>query len=86
MLKFPDGTVVGVNGLEEVMAELYAEGKKPTKETAEEAIKRLEARKNYIPSSYTVRRDYAYALLEKYRMYIEDRSGMKCGLKPHIDG
>jgi hypothetical protein len=75
MLKFPDGTCVGVNGLEEIMAELYAEGKKATNETAEEAIKRLEAKKNYIPSSYSVRREYAYALLDKYRTYIEDRSG-----------
>ncbi len=57
------------------MAELYAEGKKATEATAEEAIKRLEAKKNYIPSSYVVRREYAYALLDKYRTYIEDRSG-----------
>jgi hypothetical protein len=34
MLKFPDGTVVGVNGLEEIMAELYAEGKKATGATS----------------------------------------------------
>jgi hypothetical protein len=68
------------------MAELYAEGKKATNETAEEAIKRLEAKKNYIPSSHSVRREYAYALLDKYRTYIEDRSGMKCGLKSHLDG
>lgn len=75
MLKFPDGTSVGVNGLDEIMAELYAEGKKATDATAEEIIERLEAKKNYIPSSYSVRREYAYALLAKYRTYIEDRSG-----------
>jgi len=57
------------------MADLYAEGKKATDETAEETIKRLEAKKNYIPSSYSVRKEYAYALLNKYRTYIEDRSG-----------
>jgi len=57
------------------MAELYAEGKKATDDTAGEAIQRLEAKKNYIPSSYSVRREYAYALLDKYRAYIEDRSG-----------
>lgn len=85
MLKFRDGTCVGVNGLEEIMAELYAEGKKATEETAEEAIKRLEA-KNYIPSSYSVRKEYAHALFDKYRTYIEDQSGMKCGLKSHLDG
>jgi len=75
MLKFPDGTCVGVNGLEEIMAELYAEGKKATAETADEAIKRLEAKKNYIPSSYSVRKEYAFALLTKYRAYINDPSG-----------
>ena len=75
MLKFPDGTSVGVNGLDEIMAELCAEGKKATDATAEEIIERLEAKKNYIPSSYSVRREYAYALLAKYRTYIEDRSG-----------
>jgi len=75
MLKFRDGTFVGVNGLEETMAELYAEGKKATDETAEDAIQRLEAKKNYIPSSYNVRREYACALLDKYRAYIEDRPG-----------
>jgi hypothetical protein len=57
------------------MAKLYAEGKKATEETAEEALKKLEAKKNYIPSSYSVRREYAYALLDKFRTYIEDRSG-----------
>ena len=75
MLKFPDGTCVGVNGLDDIMAELYAEGKKATDATAEEIIERLEAKKNYIPSSYSVRKEYAYALLNKYRTYIEDRSG-----------
>ena len=75
MLKFPDGTSVGVNGLDEIMAELCAEGKKAPDATVEEIIERLEAKRNYIPSSYSVRKEYAYALLEKYRTYMEDRSG-----------
>ena len=75
MLKFPDGTWVGVNGLDEIMAELYAEGKKATDETAEEIIERLEAKKNYIPSSYNARKEYVYAVLINYRTYIQDRSG-----------
>ena len=57
------------------MAELYAEDMKPTDETAEEIMKRLEERKNYIPGSKRVRREYAYALLGAYRKYIKDRSG-----------
>jgi hypothetical protein len=75
MLKFPDGTWVGVNGLDEIMAELYSEGEKATEATAVEAIKRLEKKNNYIPSTYGVRKEYAYALLEKFKTYIEDQSG-----------
>jgi len=75
MLKFPDDTQVGVIGLDDIMAELYSEGRKATDETAEEIIKRLEAKKNYIPSSERVRKEYAYALLMEYRRYVKDRSG-----------
>ncbi len=60
------------------MAELYAENRKASDETAEEIIKKLEERKNYIPSSERVRRDYIYVLLKEYRKYIKERSG--CGL------
>ena len=75
MLKFPDDTQVGVIGLDDIMAELHAEGKKATDETAEEIIKTLEARNNYIPSSERVRKEYAYALLREYREYIKEQSG-----------
>ena len=75
MLKFSDGTCIGVNGLDEIMDELYAKGKKATDATAEEIIDRLEAKKNYIPSSSSVRKEYLYAVLIKYRTYIQDRSG-----------
>ena len=51
MLKFPDDTQVGVIGLDEIMAELYSEGRKASDETGKEIIKRLETRNNYIPSS-----------------------------------
>jgi len=57
------------------MAEVYAEDMKPNDKTAEEFIKRLEERKNYIPESERVRREYSYALLREYRKYIKDRSG-----------
>ena len=75
MLKFSDDTQVGVIGLDDIMAQLHAEGKKATDETAEEIIKRLEARNNYIPSSERVRKEYAYALLREYREYIKEQSG-----------
>jgi CBS domain containing-hemolysin-like protein len=77
MLTFPDDTQVGVIGLDDIMAELYGEGRKATDETAEEIIKRMEARKNYIPSSGRVRKEYSYVLLKEYRTYIKDRSGCR---------
>ena len=57
------------------MAEVYAEDMQATDKTAEEMMKRLEQRKNYIPGSERVRREYAYALLREYRKYVKDRSG-----------
>ncbi|MDF1592068.1 MAG: hypothetical protein P1P89_11180 [Desulfobacterales bacterium] len=75
MLKFSDDTQVGVIGLDEIMAELYTEGRKASDETAEEIINRLEARKNYIPSAERVRKEYAYVLLKEYRKFVMERSG-----------
>jgi formyltetrahydrofolate synthetase len=63
------------DGLEEIMAELYAEGGKATDELAEEIIERLEAKGNYIPSSDRARKEYAYVLLKEYRKYVKDQSG-----------
>jgi len=73
-LKFPDDTQVGVIGLDEIMAELYTEGRKATDEIAEEIINRLESRKNYIPSPERVRKEYAYILLKEYRQFVKERS------------
>jgi len=75
MLKFIDDTQIGVFGLEETLAELYSECRPANDEAAEEIIKRLEAHKNYIPSSDRARKDYAYALLKEYREYIKGRAG-----------
>lgn len=74
MLKFYDDTQVGVIGLDEIMAELYFEGRKASDETGKEIIERLEARNNYIPSSRRVRKEYAYVLLNEYRAYLKERS------------
>ena len=73
ILKFPDNTQVAVDGLVEIMADLYAEDRKVTHETAQEIINRLEEKKNYIPSSEQVRREYAYVLKQEYEKYIKDR-------------
>ena len=71
MLRFPDDTRVRVNGLNEIMADLYSEGRQPNKETAEEIIDRLEKNNNYIPPS--ARREYRSVLLKEYRDYVAGR-------------
>ncbi len=72
-MTFLDETQARVHGLDEILAELYAEGRKANDETAEEIISRLEARKNYIPDSDRVRREYAYILLKEYRTHIKEQ-------------
>jgi hypothetical protein len=74
MLKFPDGTKIRVAGLHEILADLYSEGRQANQETAEEIINRLEAQKNFVPSSDRTRREYAYVLLKEYRKYVEGRT------------
>ena len=74
-LTFPDGTQVGVFGLDEILAALYSEGRQVTRETAEEIISRLEAKKNYIPSSEPAHREYCSILMKEYRKYVEGRNG-----------
>jgi predicted nucleic-acid-binding protein len=74
MLKFPDNTQASVVGLDEILAQLYTEDRKATAETAEEIVNRLEEKKNFIPPSEHVRREYVYVLLKEYRNYIKDRS------------
>jgi hypothetical protein len=71
MLKFPDGSQIRVTGLDEILAELYSEGRKPNRETAEEILDRLEKNGNYIPPS--ARWEYRSGLLKEYRDYVADR-------------
>ena len=73
MLKFPDSTQIRVNGLNEILADLYSQGRQPNRETVEEIINRLEAQKNFIPSSDRTRKEYAYVLLKEYRKYLAER-------------
>ncbi len=75
MLRFPDDTRVRVNGLNEILADLYSEGRQANEETAEEIINRLEAKKNYIPSSDRTRKEFSYVLLKEYRKYVASRAG-----------
>jgi hypothetical protein len=73
MLTFPDDTQIRVTGLVEILADLYAEGRPANEKTAEEVLDRLEAKKNYIPSSDLARREYAYVLLKEYRTFFVSR-------------
>jgi hypothetical protein len=73
VLNFIDDSQVRVKGLDEIMADLFSEGRQPNDETAEEIMSRLEAEKNYIPSSDRARKEYAYVLLKEYRQYVKDR-------------
>jgi predicted transcriptional regulator len=74
MLSFPDDTQIGVNGLDDILSDLYHEGRQVNEETAEEIINRLEAKKNYIPSSDRARKEYSYVLLKEYRKYVKGQA------------
>ena len=74
MLTFPEDTQIRVNGLVEIMTDLYSEGRQANEETAEKIINGLEAKKNYIPSSDRARREYSYVLLKEYRKYIKSQA------------
>jgi hypothetical protein len=71
MLKFPDGTQIRVIGLDEILADLFSEGRQPNKETSEEILNRLEKNNNYIPPS--ARREYKSVLLKEYKDYVAGR-------------
>jgi hypothetical protein len=58
-------------GLDEIMAELYSEGKQPNKKTVEEILDRLEKNNNYIPPS--ARWEYKSVLLKEYNDYVASR-------------
>jgi hypothetical protein len=60
--------------LDEILADLYSEGRPANEETSEEIIDRLEAKKNFIPSSDRARKEYAYVLLKEYQKYLKSRA------------
>jgi hypothetical protein len=81
MLKFPDGTQVRVNGLSEILAAVYSEGRQANQETGEKIIHWLEKAGNFIPSSDRTRKEYCSVLLKEYRDYVDVRrvqAGSKC--------
>jgi len=69
-LTFPDGSQVGVMGLNEILADMYAEGRIVSTETVEEIVERL-SEKNYITPSF--RQQYCDVLMDEYRRYVARR-------------
>lgn len=76
-IRFIDGTQIALSNLHEIMAELYAVGKRPTRATIDEIIAGLEAMGNYIPDSEVIRRDYRDVLMKEYTEFIEIREREK---------
>lgn len=76
-IRFIDGTQIALSNLHEIMAELYAVGKRPTRATIDEIIAGLEAMGNYIPDSEVVRRDYRDVLMKEYTEFVEIRQREK---------
>jgi len=72
-LTFLDGTYVMVQGLDEILEFIYAEGGQVSPATAEEIVNRLE-KKNYIP--YSAREEYQKILLKGYKQYVTSREGI----------
>lgn len=73
-LTFPDGSQVGVMGLNEILSDMYAEGRLVSAETIEEIVERL-SEKNYITPSF--RQQYCEVLIEEYRQYVKSRTDNK---------
>ncbi|RJR34247.1 MAG: hypothetical protein C4576_26850 [Desulfobacteraceae bacterium] len=70
-----DGTKVTVNGLTEIFAELFAEGRPADFKVSDEIMNRLETKQNYIPSSEITRREYRHLILKEYREYLSAHEG-----------
>lgn len=79
MLKFPDGSQVRVNGLTEILAGLRSEGRQADRETAGAILERLEANKNFIPSSGRARTEYTRVLLAEYKQYLSEHADAAIG-------
>jgi hypothetical protein len=77
LLTFIDDTQARVKGLDEILADVYLEGRPANDETAELILNSLEARNNYIPSSDRARREYAYILLKEYKKFITEHAKPK---------
>ena len=67
-LIFPDGSQVGVNGLERIFDDAYGEGKRPDQPVANQLVRRL-SENNYIPS--VAWSECEEVVLKEYRKFFE---------------
>lgn len=79
MFTFPDGSKAGVTGLDQILEDLFREGKEPDSETASEIVKRL-ASKNYIAP--TTRKQYEDVLLKEYQKFYESKKTRRVNTMP----
>jgi len=67
-LVFPDGSHVGVNGLDALFEEACREGKAPDPSVAADMVARL-SKRNYIPDSALS--EYEEAVLKEYQRFVK---------------
>ena len=70
-LTFPDGTQVGITGLDGVMESLYREGRPADAAAAAQIMERLRGDNYFAPSA---RKAYEELFLEEYRRLLEART------------
>ena len=70
-LTFPDGTQVGITGLDRVLESLYREGRPADSGAAAEIMERLRSENYFAPSA---RKAYEELFLEEYRRFMEART------------
>jgi hypothetical protein len=75
-LVFHDGDKIRVKGLDRLFEIAYWEGKLPDRAVADEMVNQL-SKENYIPSSESVRLEYAGAVLKEYRKFVEKEKQRK---------
>jgi hypothetical protein len=70
LLAFPDGSQIGVIGLDDIFDNAYKEGKTPETLVAEELVDRL-SKNNYIASNQFLH--YEAVVLKEYRKFFEEK-------------
>lgn len=70
-LTFPDGTQVGITGLDSVMENLYREGRLADARTAADILEQLKSENYFAPSA---RQEYEELFLKEYQRFLAVKS------------